>query len=335
MRGVVRIDDFDRDPETLGQADERSNWPIEEEERFRWLEGYRLACELAADCPTTQIVSVADREADIDDIDVEAPQISGPRAEFLLRARVERWTWEPNPAAGRAASCKVREEVAAARLLTTRTIDLAETPQRPARVAHREVRALTVEVKPPHERSSLPSVTLNVVLVEEVGGPGDGTDVSWSLLTSLPIGTVEEVLRVIDYEVARWAAEIFFRTWKTGCRVEEIQRETQARLKNCLALYAIIAWRVLSLTYLNRTSPTLPGTVAFTESEWKSLWLMVAKKPLPTKPPTLADLLRLLTQLGGDNNRRGESPPGPQPMWIGLRRMADFAQAWQTFGQAT
>lgn len=192
-----------------------------------------------------------------------------------------------------------------------------------------------MEVTPPHERSSLPSVTLNVVLVEEVGGPGDGTDVSWSLLTSLPIGTVEEVLRVIDDEVARWAAEIFFRTWKTGCRVEEIQRETQARLKNCLALYAIIAWRVLSLTYLNRTSPTLPGTVAFTESEWKSLWLMVAKKPLPTKPPTLADLLRLLTQLGGDNNRRGESPPGPQPMWIGLRRMADFAQAWQTFGQAT
>ena len=71
--------------------------------------------------------------------------------------------------------------------------------------------------------------------------PGDGTDVSWLLLTSLPIGTVEEVLKVVEYYVARWAVEVYFRTWKTGCRVEVIQLETQARLKNCLALYAIIA----------------------------------------------------------------------------------------------
>jgi len=122
---------------------------------------------------------------------------------------------------------------------------------------------------------------------------------------------------------------------KTGCRVEEIQLETQARLKNCLALYAIIAWRVLYLTYLNRTCPTLPCTVAFDESEWKSVWLIIAKKPLPKKPPNLAEMLRLLTQLGGYNNRAGEAPPGPQPMWIGLRRMADFTTAWQTFRHMT
>ena len=47
-------------------------------------------------------------------------------------------------------------------------------------------------------------VTHNVVLVEEVGGPGDDTDLSWLLITTLPIETVEDVLRVIDYYVARW-----------------------------------------------------------------------------------------------------------------------------------
>lgn len=64
---------------------------------------------------------------------------------------------------------------------------------------------------------------------------------SWWLLTSLPIGTVEEVDRVIDYYAARWAGEVYFRTWKVGCRGEEVQLETLARLKNCLALCAIIA----------------------------------------------------------------------------------------------
>lgn len=127
--------------------------------------------------------------------------------------------------------------------------------------------------------------------------------------------------------------EIDFRTLKTGCRVEGIQLETQARLKDCLALYSIVAWRVLDLAYANRTCPKLPCTVVFDESEWKSVWPIVAKTPLPKTPPSLAEMLRLLTQLGGYNNRAGEAPPGPLPLWVGLRRMADFAQAWLTFGQ--
>ena len=60
-----------------------------------------------------------------------------------------------------------------------------------------------MQVKPPHARGHLPSVTYNVVLVEEVGGPGDGTDVCWLLITTLPIETVDDVLRIIDYYVAR------------------------------------------------------------------------------------------------------------------------------------
>jgi hypothetical protein len=42
--------------------------------------------------------------------------------------------------------------------------------------------------------------------------------------------------------------------------------------------------------------------------------------------------MKLLTQLGGYNNRATEAPPGPQPIWIGLRRILDFAQAWLAFG---
>lgn len=333
--GVVGIDFFDRAPETLGKSDERETWPIEQKESFRWLEGFRRARQLAADLPETQIVSVADREADIYDIFVEAEQQSGPRAEYIIRAKVARSTPEPNPAAGKAAFCKVRDEVANAPLLTIRIIELSETPKRKARTADVEIRALKVLVKPPHARPHLPPVTLNVVLAEEVGGPGDGTDVSWLLLSSLPIGTSEEVLRIIDNYVARWAVEIFFRMWKTGCRIEDIQLETRARLKNCLAMYAIVAWRVLYLTYMNRACPKLPCTTVFTPSEWKPVWLVVAKKPLPPKPPSLAEIMRLIAQLGGYNNREGETPPGPQPIWTGLRRMADFAQAWQTFGHET
>ena len=81
--------------------------------------------------------------------------------------------------------------------------------------------------------------------------------------------------------------EIYFHTLKSGCRVEEIQRETRTRLKRRLAFYRIIAWRILHVTYLNRVSPELPCTSAFLDSEWKSVWQVVTKKPPPETPPTL------------------------------------------------
>ena len=147
-----------------------------------------------------------------------------------------------------------------------------------------------------------------------------------------PIDTVEEILLVIDYYAARWTIEVFFRTLKTGCRVEEIQLEKMARVKNCLAFYKIIAWRIMSLTHLNRECPSLPCTAVFADSEWKSVWRVTTKKELPETPPTLSEFIPLLAQLGGYNNRRSESPPGPQVIWTGIRRMTDFAIAWINFG---
>jgi hypothetical protein len=330
--GVVGTESFDRTPESLGKAKERKHLPIEEKESHRWLKGYQLACQLAAECPQTQIVSVADCEADIYDIFVDSQQQSGPRADYIIRAKEDRCTWERDPAKGPHVYCKVRDEVSRSKLLTTRVIELSQTPKRMARQATLEIRAITVLVKPPSQRSHMASVTHNVLLVQEVNGPGDGTDVLWLLITTLPIETPDDLLRIIDYYVARWVVEIFFRILKTGCRVEDIQLEKMHRLKNCIAFYQIIAWRVLYLTYLNRTTPTLPCTAVFTESEWKSVWRIVKKKPLPQKPPVLSVMLRLLSQLGGYNNRATEAPAGPLPIWVGLRRMTDFAIAWTAFG---
>ncbi|MFC1759580.1 IS4 family transposase [Planctomycetota bacterium] len=329
--GVVGVEYFDREAESLGKARQRENLPIEEKESIRWLDGYRLASQLDNDCPETQVVSVADREADIYDIFVEW-QENTATTDFIIRARIARSTLERDPDAGRAAYRKVRDEVAASELRTTRVLDLRGTPKRKARRAELEIRAIQVTVKPPHARSRLPVVVYNVVLMEEVNGPGDGTDVSWLLITSLPIDTVEDVLRVVDYYVARWTVEVFFRVFKTGCRVEEIQLEKLSRLKNCLAFYKIIAWRIMYLTYMNRECPSLPCDAVFDDCEWKPVWRVVTKTELPQTPPSLSEFMSLLARLGGYNNRAKEHPPGPQPIWIGLRRMTDFAIAWLEFG---
>lgn len=330
--GVVGGEQYDRDPESLGKSKERKGLPIEQKESLRWLTGYRQASQLAGDFPNTQIVSVSDSESDIYDIFVEAEQLDGS-ADFIIRAKEDRCTPQRDPESGPDAYCKVRDEVLASEIRTLRTIELPQTPKRAARTACLEIRALRVTVKPPHARSKLRRVTYNVVSVTEINGPQDGTDVSWLLLTTLPIDTVEEILLVIDYYVARWTIEIFFRVLKTGCRVEEIQLETLSRVKNCLALYKIIAWRVLYLTYLNRECPEQSCEIVFDECEWQSVCQVMLKQAPPKKPPTLSTFMSLVAQLGGYNQRAQDPPPGPQVIWTGLRRMTDFAIAWNAFDE--
>jgi len=329
--GVLGVEFFDRTPESLGKARERRDDPIEKKESFRWLKGYRLACELAASHPDTKIVSVADAECDIYDIFLEVQAHDRP-ADFVIRANQDRRLPEEEPTEGCKAYRRVCEEVAASPLVTTRRIDLPRTPKREAREATLEIRATQVCVKPPLRRSELDEVTYNVVLVEEINAPNDGTNVGWLLITTLPINNVKEVLLVVDYYIARWPIEVFFRVFKTGCQVEKIQLETNDRLKNCLMFYKVIAWRIMYVTFLGRECPEIPCDTIFADVEWKPVWKIVSNKPLPKKAPPLSEFIPMLAKLGGYNNRSTDDPPGPQVIWVGMRRMLDFAIAWTAFG---
>ncbi len=342
--GVVGAELFDRSPESLGRSLERRSLPTEEKESFRWLKGYRLAQTVSQQCPQTQIVNVADREADMYDIFLEAQAESDSasdasahdRADFVIRSKEDRCTNERVPPSEHgtryAVYRKARDEVRASPVRVRQTITLSQTPKRTARQAELEIRARTVTLRHPKHRPDLAEVDCSMVYVKEVNGPEDGTAVEWWLITSLPVDSVEDIERVINYYKTRWTIEVYFRVLKTGCKVEDIQLETTDRLKTCLAFYQIIAWRVLCLTHLNREQPSLPCTAVFQECEWQSVWRVTTQQKLPDKPPPLSEFVPLLASLGGYNNRRSEAPPGPQPIWTGLRRMADFALAWLSFG---
>ena len=139
--------------------------------------------------------------------------------------------------------------------------------------------------------------------------------------------------------LARWDIEVFHRVLKTGCRVEEIQLKTEEALRPCLALYLIVAWRILYLTHLGRECPDLPCSVVFEEAEWKSVLAIAVKRKLKEaiepegKEPDLSRMIRLVTIFGGYPGRKNDEPPGAQSMWQGLARVRDFAIAWEAFGK--
>jgi len=92
------------------------------------------------------------------------------------------------------------------------------------------------------------------------------------------------------------------------------------------------AWHVLSLTGLNRIVPDISRTALFTNSECKATWRVIKKQQLPKKSPGLGDLMTLMACLGESNNPAKERPPGQESIWVGIRRMIDFAIAWDAFG---
>ena len=119
----------------------------------------------------------------------------------------------------------------------------------------------------------------------------------------------------------------FFRILKSGCRVEELQLEKLQRLEPALAFYMIIAWRVLFLTMLGRECPEMPCDVVFDEAEWQAVYLVTQRQPPPDTPPSLDSMVRMIATLGGFLDRKCDGFPGPQTLWIGLQRAADFVLA--------
>jgi hypothetical protein len=168
-------------------------------------------------------------------------------------------------------------------------------------------------------------VEINAVLVRETNAPEGEEAIEWLLLTSLPINSWKKVCRVIDYYCCRWQIELYFRVLKSGCQVEKLQLETAKRFKACVALYMIVAWRVMYTLMMGRECPELPCDQIFGDDEWKSVYAVVQREVPPKKPPTIGEIVPMIASLGGYLGRMHDGPPGPKVMWIGMQRMADLA----------
>lgn len=313
------------------------NTPIEDKESYRWVEGLRAALEVARECPETQCVAISDSESDIYELLAEPRETESEYSlELIVRAAGDRSIAD--------AEGKILSRVRNAPVAYQATVHVSKrTPKtnaknlpprkraRDARTAKVEVRAASVQIKSPRNTPKRPALNYNVVLVEEVN-PVDGTvPIQWILITSLPIDTAEAIQRIVAYYCARWQIEIYFRTLKSGCRIQERHFETMSRLENCLALYSVIAWKVLYLCRIGETCPDLPCDVIFSDSEWKAVYMVTEQEPAPGEPPNINEMIRMIASLGGYVSRQ-TTRPGTQTLWIGLQRSYDLARGWDAFG---
>jgi len=75
--------------------------------------------------------------------------------------------------------------------------------------------------------------------------PWGCAQIEWLLLTTLAVSTFDEASQCMTWYSYRWRIERYHYILKSGCRIEKLQLETKNRLMKALAVYSIVAVRLL------------------------------------------------------------------------------------------
>jgi len=319
--GLLDLQCWARDGHSFGKKHQRKQRPIEDKESAKWLQSFQRVAAVQQQCPQTQLVSVADRESDIYELFHLAQQDpQGPR--LLIRAEHDRRLAQEQG--------HLQETVRQQPLAGHRSIVVPRRGSRPAREVELEVRFATVTLQPPCGKAPLGRLKLWAVLAEEVDAPAGIEPVCWWLLTTCPVETFAQALEKLDWYCLRWWIEVYHRTLKSGCQIEQRQLGSADRIEACLAIDLVVAWRVFHLAKLGRQTPDLPCTVFFEEAEWKALTMFVDKTPKPPdQPPNLHTAMRMVASLGGFLGRKSDGDPGTKSLWLGLQRLDDLVAMWK------
>ncbi len=85
--------------------------------------------------------------------------------------------------------------------------------------------------------------------------------------------------------------------------MERCQLASAENLQRGLALYSVVAWRVLYATLLSRAVPALHRLAR--GCAWQALYCAIHQTPTPpVQPPSLGEAVRWLAHLGGYIGRR-------------------------------
>ncbi len=171
---------------------------------------------------------------------------------------------------------------------------------------------------------------VGVVRVWEPSPPEGAEALEWILLTDLPEGralTQPEAEEVGRWYECRWIVEDYHKGQKTGCKIESMQFETEARLEPMIALLSVVAvqlQQLLQLRGLSRLEATkdepakahVPELFVEVLAQWRH-----PKDRSRREGMTVAEFYQALGRLGGHQNRRSDGPPGWIVLWRGWTQL--------------
>jgi hypothetical protein len=300
--------------ETLPQHRDR-----ETRESLLWLLGTK---HLPAEA---KLIDVADQGSDTFEF-LEHEFHSGRR--FVVRACKVRKVYAGHEPIGR--QCYLKEYANSLPELGRFVMDVQAQPGRKARKdAEFIVRCGPVLICRPHVKHGNHGdepLPLYVVQITEADPPAGEKAINWTLLTNEPTRTFEDAWRVSGWYERRWIVEEYHKSQKTGCRIEDMQFTTTARLEPAIALLSVVATTLLNLRDASRRpdAKTRRATTLLARDyvEVLSFWRYRKIR----QELTIHDFFYALARLGGHQNRKSDRRPGWLVLWRGwikLQAMLD------------
>jgi hypothetical protein len=314
--GLLAQQGWAREPNDVGKRARRQHLPISQQASQPWLPSLDAVSTARDGGPTTRLVSVGDRDAEVSAV-VAAARPAG--VALRLRAAWDRCVSGPERALG--ATVEAQPVVECLRWHVPR-----RGPQA-ARAATLARRVCPGTLGPPRhrQREGVPAVTLWAVQVQEVDPPTDVTPIAWLLLTTVAVDPMAEAIERVEWYACRWGMAVGHRLWQSGCRIAERQWASGERVPRCLTRSRVIAWRIFSATRLARAGPDMPGSVWLELDAWQAWSGAIPQCPTPpAEPPSRDQGGRWIAQRGGFVGRRRRDQPGAETWWRGFQPFMDL-----------
>lgn len=216
-----------------------------------------------------------------------------------------------------------------------KTVEVAATKQRPARIAKVVIAwsrlTLLVPKQPRGEIRGVP-LTCWVVCVREVDPPAGVEPLEWILLTNVPVERWEDACERIAWYECRWIIEEYHKALKTGCGVETLQFTTEERLKPAIALISVVGLFLLNLRNASRRADARERPATEVMPELYVVMLSLWRYKQPRKDLTVHDFYYALARLGGHQNRKHDHPPGWLVLWRGWTKLQPMIEAATILG---
>jgi Transposase DNA-binding len=306
---------------------ERNRQGASPKESQRWMRSLRQSAQLCGLLPQAEaIVNVADREAEMYELFLEAEQLRHEHADrlhLLVRAQHDRQI--------QGADQRLWEHLAQQPAQLCWELQLP-APKGIHGMQRRQVQAVWQQVSfavPAHQQKYQgheQPVSLSVIMVREPAPPPGQQALEWVLLSTWPVCDAQQARRVVGWYARRWQIEVMHRVWKSGCAVEKRQLQEVRATQVMIVLDLLTAVRLLSLLSSARHQPQAGAQGWLTPAQQTVLRARFA--PTTHLTLTMEQAVRWIAQLGGHGTAPSRPPPGAQTLWRGLVRLQDITEGW-------
>jgi hypothetical protein len=309
--------------------------PVEELESARWLRCMAQSRELL---PETKLIHVMDREGDI----FETFQFAHScNVDVVVRSAYDRRIKEGN---GKLIS--LLNEMKSKNYVS---VDIPGNGKRKQRMARMLVKytKITLDGHPggvnTKRNAGREDTELWVVEAREKDPPEGEMRLEWRLLTTLPVNTLEEAKNILKYYRMRWNVELYFKTLKSGCKIEDCRLESVQALKKYNSLMSVFGWRLFWMAFINRHHPEVSCEAFFLKSEWQAAWMMAHKSQIkqgklqaqpPSLPPKLKEVMRWIANLGGFVAQSSKATAGMITIWRGWMSLVPAIEMYEMMSRS-